>query len=298
MKSIFIISAVLLSILCSCGINSQNFNRQKFTNLKSIADVTEESTLLEEKQEAIKNVKASYTEENHEIEESATVSFQALIPEPQDSTLNKDLDLSYTPWIKRGIRRNNRFFIEKEGTIYLIENVKVNDSTGSMTAKVISQNHKDFLFNDQLLKIKKFTVTEGSNIEIKAEDILEYKEGEEVITSESPVPVNVHVEKKEDEAITEVKIEKEKPTLKERKAANKKLALFSGIALIVFLVGLGFAIAWVISAIFIGLNSAFGNDQTEELKRSRIYLIAAVSLLGTALITFLIGLGLAVEGAT
>ena len=139
-------------------------------------------------------------------------------------------------------------------------------------------------------------VVEGSKIEIAYADIIEYKEGDEVISIESsPPPVIVENEQAE---ITpnEVNLETkdDKRTIKQKKkAANKKLALASTLAFVLFLAGLALGLLFAVLAIQFVWNSATGSSSPDVGKKVQNIGIAAAVLLILAIAIFLLGLGIA-----
>lgn len=121
MKAKFIITAVLLSILYSCGIQNQNFNHQKFTGLKHLGDGFEKGLSMANSSASVQEIEEATESDVANLDESEVniESNKAILLTPQDTTVHSYPN-PYTPWIKRGIRRNNRFFIEKDSVIYLI----------------------------------------------------------------------------------------------------------------------------------------------------------------------------------
>ena len=146
------------------------------------------------------------------------------------------------------------------------------------------------------MKIKKFKVVDGSIIEIAHEDIIEYKEGEEIIsTADTPPAVNIKTTPTENSNL-EVPLEKKEDarTIKQKKkAANKKLALVSTLAFVLFLAEVALGLLYAVLVVELAWNTATSSSSPGEGSKVRKVGIAAVVLLFLAFVVFIIGLALA-----
>jgi predicted nucleic acid-binding Zn ribbon protein len=174
----FIGYIMIVLFLVSCG-NNHSFLKQKYTSLKKIKPQTEKSISTLEEDHLFAEVK----DEEFRIEKDIELNLQPFnqlkidTPEIKKDSLTKR-NFNYADLIKKGIRLNRRFILNKDEKLYELNDVSYNDSTGVFSARVDSTGDMEIDKYDHMITVSRFTIKSGSAILVNEEDILEYQHGE------------------------------------------------------------------------------------------------------------------------